>query len=200
MAMTMEPKRPSTKPDCGRVQQSPTNSIFSSASASISSFGNSSDSMSKNEPERDEHNHNENKTPKKNHIQYDNNPFDLSYFISNNNSTAHTHNNSYEHFSNLSLDSGESFEMSKSESDQNEAQENVDNNTAGLRSLSDRIRVEIEKLVAKSAIAGDHRNRNRGGIDVVPSLDEAFLRNLFDVFYLANFKGFCFFVVIKDFI
>lgn len=140
--------------------RSPTDSTFSSASASasISSFESNSSESRRNSKldhalQKPEH-------PTHDHL------VDSSFNVA--------LNNSYEYMSSFSFES-DSFETSaKSGSLQD------DDDVSGeddLKSLSDRIRIEIEKLAAKS-MTGEVNKR----------LDETFISCLFEVFYRTNFK------------
>lgn len=81
-------------------------------------------------------------------------------------------NNSYEYLSTLDNDS---FASDSEKSDNTHRGPSSDT----LKNLSDKIRTEIEKLVAKSL----------GGSRETKILDHNFINDLFDVFYRANFKG-----------
>lgn len=157
----------------GPISQSPTNSTFSSASASISSFGSSNSTNNPNEPQhaatatrpRLVQLVQQNRT---NLVVDDNN-------ASNNTSFNLALNNSYEYLSTMSFES-DSLEAEASKSD-NEEDDEDDLSSARdrLRDLSDRIRVEVEKLAAKSFVG--------------KMLDDCFTANLFDVFHRVNFKS-----------
>lgn len=87
-------------------------------------------------------------------------------------------NNSYECLSPLSFDN-ESVDSNSFEEETTTISGVESNNLEWLRALSDRIRVEIEKLAAKSIL---NRRTNL-------NFDETFITSLFGIFYSANYKG-----------
>lgn len=87
-------------------------------------------------------------------------------------------NNSYECLSPLSFDN-ESIDSNSFEEETTTISGVESNNLEWLRALSDRIRVEIEKLAAKSIL---NRRTNL-------NFDETFITSLFGIFYSANYKG-----------